>query len=97
MSLIARIHWVLRIGVAGEFVGHGWVGTSRPTAWLPFFHAFSLTTDVAESMMPLIGVWDIFVGMLILGLPLRGLLVWTACWGFVTALLRPLAGQGWWD
>jgi hypothetical protein len=93
----AAIHWILRLGVAGEFVGHGWVGIGRPLAWLPFFQVFGFSTDFAQAAMPLIGCWDILVGLSVLLMPLRVVLVWTAGWGLFTALLRPLAGQGWWE
>lgn len=95
--LVPRLAWVLRLGVAGEFVGHGWVGTGRPAAWLPFFQVFGFSPDFAYAMMPLIGAWDIGVGLLMLALPMRWLLIWTAVWGLFTAFLRPLAGQGWWE
>jgi uncharacterized membrane protein YphA (DoxX/SURF4 family) len=80
---VPHLAWVLRLGVAGEFIGHGWVGTGRPAAWLPFFHAFGFSSDFADAMMPVIGAWDITVGLLMLVLPLRLLLVWTAVWGLV--------------
>ena len=90
-----RVDWVLRLGVAGEFIGHGWVGTGRPAAWLPFFQVFGFSPDFANAIMPVIGAWDIGVGLLMLALPVRWLLIWTAFWGLFTAFLRPLAGQGW--
>jgi hypothetical protein len=85
---------VLRLGVAGEFVGHGWVGTGRPVAWLPFFQVFGFSPEVANALMPVVGAWDIGLGLLMLALPVRWLLIWTAGWGLFTAFLRPLAGQG---
>src|SRR5207248_6119316 len=90
-------HLVLRLGVAGEFVGHGLVGTGRPAAWLPFFQFFGFSTEFANTVMPLLGVWDIGLGLLILARPFRAALVWAALWGLFTALLRPTTGQGWWE
>jgi hypothetical protein len=60
------VGWVLRLGVAGDFIGHGWVGTGRPSAWLPYFHLFGVSDAVAFLAMPMIGLWDIFVGVLVL-------------------------------
>jgi hypothetical protein len=94
---VTRLVWVLRLGVAGEFVGHGWVGTGRPAAWLPFFQVFGFSAEFASAIMPVIGAWDIGVGLLMLVLPMRWLLIWTTVWGLFTALLRPIAGQGWWE
>jgi hypothetical protein len=95
--LVPQLAWALRLGVAGEFVGHGWVGTGRPAAWLPFFQVFGFSSDFANAVMPVIGAWDIGVGLLMLAVPMRWLLIWTAVWGLFTAFLRPLAGQGWWE
>ncbi|HEY7293440.1 MAG TPA: hypothetical protein VH916_00305 [Dehalococcoidia bacterium] len=97
VSLATRLHWVLRVSVAGEFIGHGLVGTSRPAAWLPFFRLFGFNNDFARTMMPIIGSWDITIGILVLVLPMRWMLVWTSYWSLFTAFLRPAAGQGWWE
>jgi len=97
VPLATRLHWVLRVSVAGEFIGHGLVGTSRPAAWLPYFHLFGFNNHFARTTMPIIGSWDITIGVLVLFLPLRWMLLWTSVWGLFTALLRPAAGQGWWE
>jgi hypothetical protein len=64
---------------------------------LAYFQIFGFSPDFANRMMPVIGAWDILVGTAVLLLPVRVLLIWTAVWGLFTALLRPLAGQGWWE
>jgi len=87
----------MRVGVVGEFIGHGWVGLHRPAAWLPLFGVFGFGSGFAHSMMPVIGAWDITVGIVLLFTPVRALLLWTALWGLFTALLRPLAGLGLWE
>lgn len=97
MPLATRLHWVLRVSVAGEFIGHGWVGTSRPAAWLPYFHLFGFTDHFARTVMPILGSWDIAIGCCVLVFPMRWLLLWTSFWGLFTAFLRPAAGQGWWE
>ena len=91
------LHWVLRIGVVGEFLGHGWVGLHRPAAWLPFFGVFGLSNAFASTMMPIVGTWDIVVALIVLVRPGRAVLYWATFWGVFTALLRPLADQGWWE
>jgi hypothetical protein len=40
---------------------------------------------------------DITLGTLTLVVPTRAALLYMSCWGFFTALLRPLAGEGWWE
>src|SRR5215472_6934231 len=48
-------------------------------------------------LMPLIGTVDITLGILTLFRPLRAVLLYYTLWGFWTALLRPLAGEGIWE
>lgn len=47
--------------------------------------------------MPLIGLLDIALAVLILIKPVRIALLWMAFWAFVTALIRPIAGEPIWD
>ena len=47
--------------------------------------------------MPLVGLLDVAVGIVVLFHPCRALLAWMALWSVFTALLRPLAGLGWWE
>jgi len=55
---------------------------------------FSLSQSSAESMLSIIGVFDIFVAVACLFSRLRGVLWWMAFWGGVTALSRVTA-FGW--
>ena len=41
--------------------------------------------------------YDITLGILALIAPTRAGLLYMGCWGFFTALLRPLAGEGGWE
>jgi hypothetical protein len=34
LALAVKLHWVLRVGVALEFLGHGLAGFYRPVAWI---------------------------------------------------------------
>jgi hypothetical protein len=47
--------------------------------------------------MPVVGAVDISVGVLTLIQPVRAVVLYMAFWGFQTACLRPLAGQGVWE
>ncbi len=47
--------------------------------------------------MPVVGFVDISVGALTLIQPVRAVLLYMTCWGFQTACLRPIAGQGMWE
>ena len=89
--------WVLRIGIFGEFLGHGVFALGTKASWIPYFTSLGLTESFARTVLPLIGIMDIIVAFIILIKPLRFVLVWATIWGFWTALLRPLAGEPIWD
>src|SRR5687767_917512 len=71
-------HWILRVGVAWCFVGHGAFGVWRggKAEWLAYFQIFGIPDAVAWRLMPLIGALDISIGLLTLVYPLRAPLVW---------------------
>jgi hypothetical protein len=91
------IYWSLRVAVAATFIGHGAFGIITKADWLPYFAVAGIPDWLAWRMEPLIGTMDISIGVLTLLNPRRGVLVWAVFWGFFTALLRPLAGQGIWE
>ncbi len=96
-QLPSVIHWILRIAIAGCFIGHGAFGIITKAAWLPYFALVGIPESVGYRFMPLIGMMDITIGVLALLLPLRALLVWAVFWTTWTALLRPLTGEGIWE
>ncbi len=91
------IEWILRLGVAGEFLGHGVFALQAKVGWIKYFAAVGIGPDMAVSLMPWIGVMDIALALLVLIKPLRLPLLWMSVWGFWTALLRPLGGDPIWD
>jgi hypothetical protein len=66
-------------------------------AWVPYFTMFGLPETWAWQLMSVVGSIDITLGVLVLGAPIRACLLYMACWGFLTACLRPLAGEGVWE
>lgn len=95
ISLKTAIFWLLRIGAGLNFIGHGTWGVLTKEAWLPFFSVANIGPDVAYRFMPLIGLSDIMFGLLVIFRPMRSVIFCIAFWSAWTALLRPLAGQGW--
>lgn len=92
------IEWVLRISVAGEFIGHGMFALQGKKDWIGWFAQFGVSDPgTAGQLLFLIGAMDIALAILILIKPVRIALVWMAFWGFWTALLRPLVGMPVWD
>jgi hypothetical protein len=53
--------------------------------------------EPALLLMPLIGCFDIAMGVLLLHRPRRVILLWMFGWAVWTALLRPLAGESIWE
>ena len=86
---------VLRIGVAMCFIGHGAFGIITKAAWVPYFAVAGVGEATAWRLMPWVGAMDIAIGFLVFAWPCRALLAWAATWTVWTALLRPLAGEGW--
>lgn len=96
-SRLTAIEWVFRLAVAACFVGHGAFGIITKAAWLPYFALFGIPEAWAWRLMPVVGSVDITIGILTLVAPIRAVLLYMAFWGFQTAMLRPLAGEGIWE
>ena len=91
------VEWVLRVTVAGEFLGHGVFALQGKLGWIKYFTALGFTPDFAQSVLPFIGIADLAVALIVLLKPIRAILLWATLWGFWTALLRPLGGDPIWD
>lgn len=92
-----KLHWLFRIGVFMEFVGHGCCGLNTKAGWLPYFKVFAISEPLAWKLMPMVGSMDIVLGIIGLLSPRRALLLYMAFWGCFTAMLRPAAGEGGWE
>ena len=92
------IEWVLRIAVAGEFVGHGVFALQGKKDWIGWFTQFGVSdAGTATTLLFLVGLMDIALALLILVKPIRIALLWMVFWGFWTALMRPIVGMPIWD
>jgi hypothetical protein len=91
------LHWCFRLALCAEFVGHGAFGVMTKQAWVPYFTLLGFPEAWAWTLMPVVGSVDITLGVLALVAPTRAGLLYMGCWGFLTALLRPLAGEGGWE
>jgi hypothetical protein len=87
--------WLLRTGVAMCFLGHGAFGLITKQAWVPYFGVAGIPEPWAWKLMPWVGTMDVAIAFLAFIWPSRALFAWAAAWAVWTALLRPLAGQGW--
>ena len=92
------VEWLLRIGVAGEFFGHGLLAIGEKPDWIHWISQLTgLSLGAAGTTLFLVGVWDIIVALIVLLMPIPIILLWASFWGFWTALVRPLVGLGWLD
>ncbi len=87
------IHWLLRLGVAGCFIGHGAYGFITKEDWVPYFGFVGIGRGTAYELMPLIGTMDVGFGVLTLLLPLRICFLHLTLWSIWTGALRPLTGE----
>ncbi len=94
------IEWVLRIAVAGEFLGHGVFALQGKAQWIGWIEELlRVDASTAATLLMLIGLMDIAVAASVLlwrRVP-RAVLLWAAVWGFWTALVRPVVGEPVWD
>jgi len=93
------IEWILRLGVAGEFLGHGVFALQGKEGWFKYFNVFGLSNpDTITTILLLVGIIDIMLAFIVLLKPIKPLLLWMALWGVWTALLRwPFGGDPIWD
>lgn len=91
------VEWILRIAVAGEFIGHGVFALQVKQGWIPYFTSVGISAELAATLLPFIGIMDLALALLILIKPVRIALLWMVFWGLLTALIRPIAGEPIWD
>ncbi len=92
------LEWVLRLAVAGEFLGHGVLALQGKPQWVGWFAKFGISdAALATKLLLIVGALDILVALTVLIKPLRPVLLWATFWGFWTALVRPLVGEPIWD
>jgi hypothetical protein len=92
-----QLHWILRLGVIGCFLGHGAYGVLTKEAWMPYFGVVGIDRACAYGLMPWIGMMDIGLGLTMTVVPLRIVLLHLTVWGLWTAALRPLSGEAVWE
>jgi hypothetical protein len=96
-ALARRVHWVLRVGAAACFVGHGAFGIITKPEWVPYFAVVGIPPEWAFALMPIVGAVDVAAGISVLLSPRPAVLLYMAVWGLWTALLRPLSGDHLWE
>jgi hypothetical protein len=95
--LLKYITYMLRVGIACIFIGHGMNAIAIKQNWIPLLTVYGFSVEQATMVMPWIGILDIVVALLVLIHPFRAVVVWAIFWTFVTALTRLIAGEGIWE
>jgi hypothetical protein len=57
-----KVHWLFRIALFCEFVGHGAFGVLTKAAWVHYFALFGFSEAWAWKLMPVVGSVDIALG-----------------------------------
>ncbi len=93
------IAWVLRVAVAGEFIGHGVFAVQGKEGWFKYFEPFGITDPATiTTLLMYVGMVDILLAVLILVKPVRLALLYMAFWGLFTAMIRwPFGPDPVWD
>lgn len=93
-----KMQWALRIGVAGEFLGHGLLAIGKKAEWIKWISQLTtVSPSTATTLLIIVGCTDVLVALIVLIKPIRPILLWATFWGFLTALVRPLVGASWLD
>jgi len=93
-----KLEWALRIGVFGEFLGHGIFALQHKVGWLKYFDSLGISNETANTLMTYIGVMDIALALAVLFIPFSAAILWMALWGLWTALIRwPIGPDPIWD
>ena len=95
----SAMEWILRIAVAGEFLGHGVFALQGKEGWFKYFEPFGITNpDTIVTILLWVGIMDVLLALLVLIKPIRIAVLWMALWGFWTALIRwPFGPDPIWD
>lgn len=93
------LSWVLRLGVFGEFLGHGVFALQGKEGWFKYFYGVGINNpETIISILFVVGVMDIILAFWVLWKPWKPALLWMAFWGLWTALVRwPLGSDPVWD
>src|SRR5688500_8253827 len=83
-DLAKRLQLLMRVSMAGTYIGHGAFGIIGKEAWLPYFNLFGFTDSQAWALQPFVGTMDISFGILILLWPMRALMLHLSFWGVLT-------------
>jgi hypothetical protein len=86
---------ILRIGLAGTFLGHGLTAYTLPEAWLGYLQCVGLKGQNGITILKVIGTMDVIVAVWLLIKPNKPLVIWIFIWLVAVSLVRPICGESW--
>jgi hypothetical protein len=86
---------ILRVGLAGTFLGHGLTAYALPEAWLGYLQCVGLESQNGIATLKVIGTMDVIVAVWLFIKPNRPLVIWGFIWLVAVSLIRPLCGESW--
>jgi len=95
--MAGRSIFILKIGLALTFLGHGVFALLGRTSWISYLMLLGFSHDTSEALLTLIGGLDILVAIGTLTLRTPFIFLWCTLWTLATALIRPLAGESWFE
>jgi len=73
------VKWVLRIAVAGEFIGHGVFALQGKKTWIGWISQLTgAEVGAATIMLTIVGLLDLLVALIVLIRPIRLVVLWAA-------------------
>lgn len=79
MPNIKHAMWALRLGVFGEFLGHGIFALQGKEGWFKYFAFTGITNpETIIKILFVVGIVDIALAILVLVKPIRPLILWMA-------------------
>lgn len=100
MNHLKAVKWLLRVGLAGVFVGHGAFSLLGEEEFLKMIMDFTGADIVlGGKLLLIIGILDVLVGLAILLKPIRVVLLWAVIWTSWTAIMHilPFVGDPIWE
>lgn len=94
-----RPEWVLRIAIAGEFIGHAAFALQGKEGWFKYFYPFGISDPATiVGILFVVGIMDMLLALHVLIRPVRVFVLWMAFWGLWTAMIRwPFGPDPVWD
>jgi hypothetical protein len=95
-----QLDLLLRLAVVGALVGHGAYGAVLAReSWYSYFAVLGLSESTVEAtgLLHIIGGAEIAIGVIGLAFPVPALLLLLVAWKIFTELLRPAAGESYWE